>query len=144
MKKYLVVIFFLLTAVAGNAQDKKKFDPEKFDAEMEKFIAQQAHLDQQEAAKFFPILKEMHQKQRSVYGHMRALGKSKPNDEAGCAEAIKLRDKCNLELKQLEKCYHQKMLTVISASKLYDAIQAENRFYRSKMKGWQKPNSHGR
>ena len=79
----------------------------------------------------------MHKKQRSIYSRMRGLGNQKPADDAGCAEAIKERDKCNLELKQLEQHYHQKMLQVVSASKLYDVIKAETHFYRRMMKGWQ-------
>ena len=110
------------------------------DADMEEYIIRKANLDQQEAAKLFPIFKEMHKKQRSIYSRMRAIGNQKPADEAGCANAIKERDKCNLELKQLEQTYHQKMLQVISASKLYDVIKAETRFYRKMMKGWQAPN----
>ncbi len=138
MRKYLLLLMsFVFLGV--NAQEKK-FNPEKFDAEMENFITDKAHLTQQEAAKLFPIFNEMHKKQRCVYKRMRALGLSKPTDEAGCAEAIKVRDKCNLELKQLEKCYHQKMLEVISASKLYEVIKAETYFYRKQMKGWRKPN----
>ena len=59
--------------------------------------------------------------------------------DAGCANAIKERDKCNLELRQIEQNYHQKMLKVLSASKLYDVINAETHFYRKMMKGWQTP-----
>ncbi len=143
MKKYMMIFAFLLATVGMNAQEKKMFDPDKFDAELEKFITKEARLDQQEAVKLFPIFKEMYQKQRCVYKRMRALGKTKPSNEAECAEAIKMRDKYNLELKQLEQCYHKKMLQVISASKLYDVIKAETHFYRRTMKGWQKPTSHG-
>ena len=136
MKKYLVVIVSLMVAMVVNAQEKK-FSPEKFDAQMEEYITSKANLDQQEAAKLFPLFKEMHKKQRAVYARMRALGKSKPADDAGCADAIKEKDKCNLELKQIEQCFHQKMLQVVSASKLYDVLKAESHFYRKMMKGWQ-------
>ncbi len=138
MRKFAVLLMSLLVVLSASAQEKK-FDPEKFDQEMEQYITKKAHLTQQEASKVFPVFREMHNKQRSVYQRMRALGKSKPADEAGCAEAIKVRDKCNLELKQLEQCYHQKMLQTVSASKLYDIIKAETYFYRKMMKGWQHP-----
>lgn len=137
MKHIVVTFLFLLAAAALQAQEHQKFSPEKFDAEMEAYITKEAGLDQQEAAKLFPIFREMHKKQRPIYQRMRGLGKSKPADEAGCADAIKERDKCNLELKQLEQCYHKKMLQVVSASKLYDVIKAETHFYRRMMKGWQ-------
>ncbi|MBR3078775.1 MAG: hypothetical protein IKH01_03050 [Prevotella sp.] len=143
MEKFAVMILCLLLTQAVNAQEKK-FSPEQFDAQMEEYITMKANLDQQEAAKLFPLFKEMHKKQRSVYSRMRALGNTKPANEAGCAEAIKERDKCNLELKQIEQQYHQKMLQVVPASKLYDIIKAETHFYRKMMKGWQKPNPNGK
>ena len=62
----------------------------------------------------------------------------KPANEEGCAAAIRERDKLEIELKQLEQCYHKKMIQVIPASKVYDCINAENRFHRKKMKGWQR------
>ena len=49
----------------------QKFSPEKFQAEMEQFITQQANLTADEAAKFFPIYREMQQKQRAVFAKMR-------------------------------------------------------------------------
>ena len=126
-------------ALMVSAQEQRKFSPEKFDADMEAYITKKATLDQQEAAKLFPIFREMHKKQRAVHARMRGLGMSKPADDAGCANAIKERDKCNLELRQIEQNYHQKMLKVLSASKLYDVINAETHFYRKMMKGWQTP-----
>ncbi len=135
MRKYVIILLWLVAL--GTSAQEKKFDPEKFDAEKEAYITKKANLSQQEASKLFPLFKEMQKKQRCVYKRMRSLGNSKPTDEAGCAETIKVRDKCNLELKQLEQCYHQKMLQVVSASKLYDVIKAETHFYRKMMKGWQ-------
>lgn len=143
MKKCLLMVLVLMVSLAVSAQEQKKFSPEKFDADMEEYITRKANLTQQEAAKLFPLFKEMHKKQRCIHSRMRELGKAKPSDEAGCAEAIKERDKCNLELKQLEQCYHKKMLQVVSASKLYDVIKAETRFYRKMMKGWQNARKDG-
>ena len=140
MKKVFIIVVSLMMVISLSAQEQKKFSPDKFDADMEGYIIKKANLDKEEAAKLFPIFKEMHKKQRSIYSRMRAMGNQKPADEAGCANAIKERDKCNLELKQLESTYHQKMLQVVSASKLYDVIKAESRFYRKMMKGWQNPN----
>ena len=80
----------------------------------------------------------MHKKQRCLYNKKRDLGKEKPANEEGCAAAIRERDKLEIELKQLEQCYHKKMIQVIPASKVYDCINAENRFHRKMMKGWQR------
>ena len=135
MKQY-VLLLFLLVSLGVNAQDQPKFSPEKFEAELESFITREAGLDQQEAAKFFPILKEMHQKQRSLYARMRKTSMEKPADEKGCAESIRQRDQIDLELKQIQQTYHNKFLRVIPASKLWEVLQAEDRFFRMKLRSW--------
>ena len=136
----IILILQLLMALSVSAQGQQpKFSPEKFDADMEAFVTKEAGLTQQEAAKFFPLFREMHQKQRAVYGKMRNMGMQKPADENGCANAIKEADRLNLELRQIELSYHKKMLHVVSASKVFDAIKAESRFHRRMMRGWQYP-----
>lgn len=134
MKRCTVILFSLLMTLIVSAQDHKKFSPEKFQADLEDFITREAHFDQQEAAKFFPLLRELQAKQRAIYGRMRQT--PKPGDDAKCAEAIREWDKANIELKQLDQQYHKKMMQVVPASKLFDAIMAESRFHRKMMKGW--------
>lgn len=136
MKKCVVVLWCLLVSVGVSAQERK-FSPEKFEAELEQYITREANLDQQEAAKFFPLFKEMHQKQRSLFAKIRKASKETPADDKAAAETVKLCDKLNIELKQIEQKYHDKMLKVLSAQKVYSAINAENRFHRRMMKGWQ-------
>jgi hypothetical protein len=128
----------MLLTLMVSAQDQKKFSPEKFQADLEEFITNEAHFDQQEAAKFFPLLRELQAKQRAIYGRMRQT--PKPGDDAKCAEAIREWDKANIELKQLDQQYHKKMMQVVPASKLFDAIMAESRFHRKMMKGWRDQN----
>ena len=101
-------------------------------------LKKEAKLSDEEAAKYLPLLREMNKKQRCLYNKKRDLGREKPANEEGCAAAIRERDKLEIELKQLEQCYHKKMIQVIPASKVYDCINAENRFHRKKMKGWQR------
>ena len=139
MRKIIFIGIYLWVSLAGFAQDNKKFSPEKFEADQQDFITKEAKLDEREAAKFFPLLKEMQKKQRAIYNRMRGLGMQKPSDEAGCEKAIRERDKCNLELRQVEQNYHKKMLQVISASKLYDVLKAEDRFHRQMLRGWNNP-----
>ena len=138
MKRYTVILFSMLLTLMVSAQDQKKFSPEKFQADLEEFITKEAHFDQQEAAKFFPLLRELQAKQRAIYGRMRQT--PKPGDDAKCAEAIREWDKANIELKQLDQQYHKKMMQVVPASKLFDAIMAESRFHRKMMKGWRDQN----
>ena len=138
MKRYTVILFSMLLTLMVSAQDQKKFSPEKFQADLEEFITKEAHFDQQEAAKFFPLQRELQAKQRAIYGRMRQT--PKPGDDAKCAEAIREWDKANIELKQLDQQYHKKMMQVVPASKLFDAIMAESRFHRKMMKGWRDQN----
>ena len=138
MKRYTVILFSMLLTLMVSAQDQKKFSPEKFQADLEEFITKEAHFDQQEAAKFFPLLRELQAKQRAIYGRMRQT--PKPGDDAKCAEAIREWDKANIELKQLDQQYHKKMMQVVPASKLFDAIMAESRFHRKMMRGWRDQN----
>jgi hypothetical protein len=143
MKKrsIIVLLFGLLLTLNVSAQDNQKFSPEKFEADMQAFITREAHFTQQESDAYFPLLKEMQTKQRELYAKIRSLGMNRPSDEKGFADAIRQGDKLNIELRQIEQKYHQKMLQVVPASKVYDAIRAENRFHRQMMKGWQKPGS---
>lgn len=136
-KATLLLVAFLLTLTA-HAQEPQKFSPEKFEADMEAFITREAALTQQEAAKFFPLFREMHEQQRALYSRMRKAAKEKPADEKAALEAIRQCDKLNIEVKQLERKYHEKMLKELPAQKVYEAINAENRFHRQMMKGWQK------
>ena len=127
-------------ALTVSAQEQKKFSPEKFEADLEAFITKDAGLTQQEAAKFFPLFKEMREKQRTLYRRMRKAGKESPTDDKSAVETIQQCDKLSIEVKQLEQKYHNQMMKEIPASKVYKAINAENRFHRKMMKGWQRPN----
>ena len=139
MMKQTAIIFImqLLMVVSVSAQGPQKFSPEKFDADMEKFVTEQAKLTPQEAEKFFPLFREMHQKQRSVYHKIRQATKQKPADDKACAATLKECDKLNIELREIEQSYHQKMMKAISAQKVYDAIIAESQFHRHTMRGFQ-------
>lgn len=139
MKKYMMTLILLLTVMVTGAQEKKKFSPEKFNVAMEEFIQKKAELTQQEADKVFPMLREMHKKQRAIYRKQHEMGKNKPADEAGCAAMVEEYDKVNIELKQIEKCYHKKMMQEVPASKVYEIIKAEYQFHRHWMKGARQP-----
>ena len=137
MKRLVLLGCSLMLFMFCMAQEKK-FSPEKFDAEMTAYITKQARLTDEEAAKLFPLLREMHKQQRCLYQKKRSYGKENPATEEGCANAIHNRDKLDIELKQLEQTYHKKMMCVLPASKVYDVIKAESQFHRQMMKGWQK------
>ena len=120
----------------GQGQDQQRFSPERFQAQIEEFITKEANLTTQEAAAFFPIYREMMEKQRSVFMRQRNVSRVKPADEQGCLKAIKEQDEIDLELKRIQQTYHLRFLETLSASKVYDILRAEEHFHRNMMRNW--------
>ena len=111
-------------------QQQQRFSPEKYQADLEQYITKEACLTPQEAAAFFPMFREMQKKQRALYNKMREDVRIKPTDEAACKKMIQKRDQVELELKSIQQTYHNKFFSVISASKVFDVIKAEDQYHR--------------
>lgn len=126
------------------AQETRKFSPEKFQAEMEQFITKEANLTPEEAAKFFPLFREMQQKQRAIFAKVRKEGFVKPVDDASCRKLVERRDANELEQKKIQQLYHQKFFSVISPSKVFDVLIAEERFHRRAFRNWGQGNNNKR
>lgn len=65
MRRISLVIAVLLVMAVAAAQyngNRPKFSPEKFQAELERFIAKEACLSPKESARFFPVYSEMKKK----------------------------------------------------------------------------------
>ena len=130
MRKLLFsTVIMIMIALGASAEEQQKFSPEKFQADLEQYITTEAGLTTEEAAKFFPLYREMQQKQRVVYNKIHELFKL-PHDEASCKRAIQRRDQLEIELKQIAQTYHNKFLRVIPASKVIGTIVAEDKFHR--------------
>ena len=125
---FLTVITIMI-ALGASAEEQQKFSPEKFQADLEHYITTEAGLTTEEAAKFFPLYREMQHKQRVVYNKMHELFKL-PHDEASCKRAVQRRDQLEIELKQIAQTYHNKFLRVLPASKVIGTIIAEDKFHR--------------
>jgi hypothetical protein len=134
-KKYCLLLAVMMIATLTNAQEKK-FSPEQFDAELQKFIVWDAKLTPEEAAKFFPLYWEMQKKQRELYEKQQHIAKNKPADDKGCRQIIKERDEIELEMKRVQLDYHNNFMNVLAPSKVYDALRSEYKFHRHKMKQW--------
>jgi uncharacterized protein YbaP (TraB family) len=80
----------------------------------------------------------MRQKQRTIYGSIKHYAKQHMTDDAAAERAIDECDKLQIELKEIEQKYHQRMVREVSAVKVAQAIKAESRFHRRMMKGMQK------
>lgn len=132
-----------MNAQKHRPQQKERFSPEKFQCALEQYIKEEAQLSGKEASKFFSIYKEMHKKQRPLFEQQKSLAKVKPQDEEGCRKVIEERDAIDLELKRIQQSYHKRFLELLPASKVYDILKAEQRFYRHTMKNWgQKKGRH--
>ena len=130
MRKLLFSTVIMIMVVLGaSAEEQQKFSPEKFQADLEQYITTEAGLTNEEAAKFFPLYREMQQKQRVVYNKIHELFKL-PHDEASCKRAVQRRDQLEIELKQIAQTYHNKFLRVLPASKVIGTIIAEDKFHR--------------
>lgn len=147
MKRLISTLFTMLFALGINAQQPQqgeRFSPEKFEADLKSFITQEASLTPQEAAVFFPVYKEMRQKQRQLIDRQLQLGKDNPTDEKECMKTIRERDELDLDMKRLQLTYHERFLEVLPASKVYKVIRAEDRFHRRMMRNWgQRPGKPG-
>lgn len=132
MKKVLSIIVCLAFALALTAQPKdgQRFDPKKFEAEMEQFITCRAGLTPTEASRFFPLFREMQAKQRSYFNEMRLYRHANPDDEEACRNAVAHMDEIDIKIKQLQRDYHQKFMSVMPAGKVLAVIKAEDAFHR--------------
>jgi hypothetical protein len=129
-----LLAFLVLIIMSLQMKAQGQFDPEKFKADQEQFIVQEACLTPQDAATFFPLYDEMKRKERAVFDRMRNIGFIKPATESGCYLAIQEHDKMDIALKKIEQTYHNKFLKILPASKVYDIIQAEDKFHRIMLK----------
>jgi hypothetical protein len=131
MKKVCFAIIMLAVCLTVSAQEEQKFSPEKFNQELQQFITNEAKLTQQEATKFFPVYREMQNKQRPLFDRQRRLVREQPQDEASALKLIRESDEIDIEMKRIQQTYHERFLEMLPASKVYNIIKAEDKFYRT-------------
>lgn len=120
--------------VHGHGKKRPPFNPAKFEAELEQFITTNACLTPVEAAKFFPVYRQMMRKQRMLFDEMRRFHHVNPNDNEACAEAVRRQDELDIEMKQLQQQYHGRFMLILSPSKVFSVIKAEEKFHRQMFK----------
>lgn len=133
MKKILFILLLMMCAVYVNAQHHK-FSPKQFQAEMQRFITSEAKLTAKEAAKFFPVYSELYRKKRVLFDEMKRYRHSKPTTDAECKKVIQKLDELDVQIKELERQYHNKYMKILPAGKVYDILKAESRFHRQVLK----------
>ncbi len=113
--------------------DMQKFNPEQYSRDQEAYIIKNAQLTQQEAAAFMPLLREMLQKQRTLYKKHRQLLWKTPQNDKEAAQLIKDIDELELQIKKIETHYHTKFCKVIPPAKVHKALFAMSNFKRITM-----------
>lgn len=129
----LAMLMISLVSLASQPQGRKHhdgFNPKRFQTELEQFITTNACLTPREAAKFFPVYRQMGKKMRMIFDEMRRFRRVNPNDNEACAEAIRRKDELDIQLKQLQQEYHSRFMTILPPNKVFSVIKAEERFHR--------------
>ena len=101
MRHLITFIGALMATVLLHAQNNKPFSPAKFQEELERFIAKEARLTSAEQTAFFPVYREMMEKQRKLFDEARQLCKKKPTTDDACRDIIKKKDKMEMEQKKI-------------------------------------------
>ena len=134
MMRLWILVFLMVVNIcavhAGKPKGRPPFDPQRFQADLEQFITTDAGLKPEEAAKFFPVYRQMMTKMRMLFDEMRRYHHVNPCDEEACADAVRKQDEIDLELKCLQREYHQRFMLVLPASKVLSIIKAEEKFHR--------------
>ena len=107
---------------------------EEFRAKQKAFIIEQAGLNKEEAAKFFPVYFELQDK------------KKKLNDKTTEAQYAEINEKVannRIAADQLDKTYLGKFKKILSSKKIFLVQRAEMRFHREMIKGMNRSKDKG-
>lgn len=130
MRRVVIAIVLMFGILHVSAQGPKKFDPKRFDAEMQQFITVEAGLTPLEASKFFPLFKEMQEKQRLLFEEMNQYRHIDTSDNKASLRAIKQMDEIDIQMKKLQQQYHLKFCKVLPPGKVLQVLQADEKFHR--------------
>ena len=123
-----------MTFLSISGQRPRKFDPQQFEKQLHQYIATEAGLTPGEAAAFFPLFDEMQRKQRLLFDKMRVYMHTNTDDNRASLKAIQAMDNNDLEIKKLQKEYHQKFCKVLPAGKVLQILKADDKFHRKAFK----------
>lgn len=144
MNRLLHFILFFFIAVTVMASDRPKFDRAAYEKEQHQFVIREARLTKEEAKAFFSIYDEMRAKERQLFKQMHKHKKQRPATEEECRKAIIERDKLDIARKQLQQKYHLRMLKVLPASKVMEALRQSEKFDQMKFRQMSRSHRHPR
>ena len=129
-------LVLLLIVFAGSCLAQpggsRKFSPKEFRTNLERFITKHAGFTSEESQAFYPLYHEMKDRQRDVQHSIFKLKEGlKPNaSEEDYAKTIPSITSRNRKKSQMEETYYKKMCQAVPASKVYQAMLAEDKFHR--------------
>lgn len=132
--KRIIFIFIALLCFLQISAQPPQFDPKRFEADLEQFITVNAGLSPQEASRFFPVFREMQDKQRALFGKMRLYRHTDTTDNRASLKAIQECDKIDLEMKKIQQSYHAKFCKILPAGKVLKVIKADEKFHRQEFR----------
>lgn len=132
MNRYILIFFSLTFVLSLQAQETS--DPPKIQAALQDYITANVPMTQSESEVFFPLYNRMQDKKREIRNRMRQLNRDSVVDEAQLRTIILQRDDLGIQLKQVEKEYHERFLEIIPARKLMDIMSAESKFLRQTLR----------
>ncbi len=150
-KKIILLLSLVLTLTDAMAQNQgpQRFNPEEFRAKLESHITKEAKLTKEEVAKFFPIYREMKDKQRKAAMQAQELKRNHPAADASDKDYLNVVTKIaalDAEVASIETEYYKKLCKVVSPKKVYAAILADDDFSRRMVQHFQgggKPGNKG-
>lgn len=141
MKHYILLIMLALCMAVAQAQPRQHdggprpprppFNPVQFEKDLEQFIVTEAGLTPAESSKFFPLYREMRKKQMVFFNEMQRDRFVDVSNDRECERVIRESDQRDLDLKRLQREYHTKFLKIMSPSKVFKVIRAEEKFHRN-------------
>ena len=150
MRRSIIIIALCLFAVLpiiaqGQNKHKGSFNYDEFRKKMELFITEEAGLTPEDAQKFFPIFREMKEKQMKL-GHKIKKLKKDPldddddddKDEDEWAEAVIEIEELKVKQAQIGETYIKRLCKIISGEKVFKALKAEDTFHRQILKNFRK------
>lgn len=128
----IIVCMIALQAIPQQAiaQKNPKFNPERFERELEAYVVENSDMTAAEKAKFLPLYREMRAKQRKIFEKTRLKGRPEFSSDEDCARIIREHDTSEIKLKQIQRTYHNKFLSIMPAKKVLNIIKAEDEFHR--------------
>ena len=129
-------LVLLLIVFAGSCLAQpggsRKFSPKEFRTNLERFITKHAGFTSEESQAFYPLYHEMKDRQRDVQHSIFKLKEGlKPNaSEEDYAKTIQSITSLNRKKSQIEETYYKKMCQAVPASKVDQAMRAEDKFHR--------------